>query len=91
VNDALNSKSEPKATDYWRSNLRVLAILLPIWAVAGFGLGIIFVEPLNRLRVAGFPLGFWFAQQGAIWIFVALILVYAVWMDRIERRHRREP
>ena len=91
MKDALNSKSEPKATDYWRSNLRVLAILLPIWAVAGFGLGIIFVEPLNELRVAGFPLGFWFAQQGAIWIFVVLILVYAVWMDRIERRHRREP
>ena len=80
-------RSEPDR--YWRSNLRVLAVLLPIWAVAGFGLGIVFVEPLNALRVAGFPLGFWFAQQGSIGIFVVLILVYALWMDRIERRIRR--
>jgi putative solute:sodium symporter small subunit len=88
VTDATNSNS--RAAGYWRSNLRVLAILLPIWAVAGFGLGILFVEPLNALRIAGFPLGFWFAQQGAIWIFVTLILVYALWMDRIERQIRRE-
>lgn len=94
MKDGSNSRpdadEDANSTGYWRSNLRVLAILLPIWAVAGFGLGIVFVEPLNALRVAGFPLGFWFAQQGAIWIFVVLILVYAVWMDRIERRIRRE-
>ena len=81
---------DSESNRYWRSNLRVLARLLPIWAVAGFGLGIVFVEPLNALRIGGFPLGFWFAQQGAIWIFVVLILVYALWMDRIERRIRRE-
>ena len=75
---------------YWRSNLRVLAVLLCVWAVAGFGLGIVFVLPLNEIRIGGFPLGFWFAQQGAILIFVVLILVYAVWMDRIEKRMRVE-
>ena len=81
---------DSESNRYWRSNLRVLARLLPIWAVAGFGLVIVFVEPLNALRIGGFPLGFWFAQQGALWIFVVLILVYALWMDRIERRIRRE-
>ena len=76
------------STSYWRSNLRVLAVLLAIWALAGFGLGIVFVEPLNAFRIGGFPLGFWFSQQGSIGIFVILILVYALWMDRIERRFR---
>ena len=75
---------DPRA--YWRTNLRILAILLTIWALAGFGLGIVAVPWLNELRVAGFPLGFWFAQQGSIVVFVLLILVYAVWMDRVERR-----
>jgi len=73
---------------YWPRNLRVLAVLLALWALAGFGLGIVFVEPLNAFRIGGFPLGFWFAQQGSILIFVVLILVYALWMDRIERRIR---
>ena len=72
---------------YWRENLRVLAILLAIWFACSFGLGILFVEPLNAIRIAGFPLGFWFAQQGSIYVFVALILVYALWMDRVDRRH----
>ena len=75
---------------YWRSNLRVLTALLSIWAVAAFGLGVVFVEPLNAFQLGGFPLGFWFAQQGSILIFVLLILVYAISMDRIEKRMRGE-
>ena len=71
---------------YWRANLRVMAILLSIWFVVSYGLGILLVEPLNRIRVGGFPLGFWFAQQGAIYVFVALTFVYARWMDRIDAR-----
>jgi putative solute:sodium symporter small subunit len=78
--------SDSRARSYWRSNLRVLGVLLSIWAVAAFGLGIVFVEPLNRFQLGGFPLGFWFAQQGSILIFVVLILVYALWMDRIDDR-----
>jgi putative solute:sodium symporter small subunit len=70
---------------YWRRNLRLLAILLVIWFAGSFGLGILLVEPLNRIHVGGFPLGFWFAQQGSIYIFVLLILVYAVAMDRVDR------
>ncbi len=72
---------------HWRRNLRLLTVLLAIWFACSFGLGILFVEPLNRIQVGGFPLGFWFAQQGSIYIFIALILVYAVSMDRVDRRY----
>ncbi len=78
-------RSDPSG--YWRANVRILAILLSIWFVSSFGLGIFFVEPLNTLSLGGFPLGFWFAQQGSIYIFILLILVYARWMDRIDRRY----
>ena len=80
------SKESGDPRVYWHTNLRILAILLAAWAIAGFGLGIIAVPRLNAIHVAGFPLGFWFAQQGSIVIFVALILVYALQMDRVERR-----
>ena len=82
----MSQPDDSNAKAYWRSNLRVLAVLLSIWAVAAFGLGIVFVERLNAFRIGGFPVGFWFAQQGSILIFVALILVYALWMDRIDTR-----
>ena len=75
---------------YWRAHLRVLGILLLIWFGASFGLGILFVRPLNALMLGGFPLGFWFAQQGSILVFVALIFVYARWMDRLDARLRRD-
>jgi len=78
---------ERRDTEYWRENLRLLGALLVIWFTSSFGLGILFVETLNRVHVGGFPLGFWFAQQGAIYIFIVLILVYALWMDRIDARH----
>ncbi len=75
------------ARAHWRDNRRVMLVLLTAWFVVSYGLGIVFVEPLNQLRLGGFPLGFWFAQQGSIYVFVVLILVYALWMDRIDRRH----
>jgi len=71
---------------HWRANRRLMAALLVVWFVVPYGLGIVFVEPLNRFRLGGFPLGFWFAQQGSIYVFVVLIAVYAVGMDRIDRR-----
>lgn len=64
-----------------------MAALLVVWFVVPFGLGIVFVEPLNRFQLAGFPLGFWFAQQGAIYVFIVLVLVYALWMRRLDREH----
>ena len=72
---------------YWRANLRIMAILLAVWFFCSYGLGILWVEPLNALSIAGFPLGFWFAQQGSIYIFVVLIAVYVFWMDRLDREH----
>jgi putative solute:sodium symporter small subunit len=72
---------------HWRDNLRIMAVLLVIWFIASYLLGIVFVEALNTIVIGGFPLGFWFAQQGSIYIFMLLILIYAVWMDRVDRRH----
>ncbi len=69
---------------YWRRNLRLMAVLLSIWALVSFGAGILFVEPLNNIVIAGFPLGFWFAQQGSILTFVGLIAVYVWRMDKLD-------
>jgi putative solute:sodium symporter small subunit len=70
--------------EYWRRNLRLMAILLVIWFTVSFVFGILLVERLNEIVIAGFPLGFWFAQQGSIYVFVVLILVYAKRMDRLD-------
>ena len=70
--------------EYWRRNLRLMAILLTIWFTVSFVFGILLVEQLNRIVIGGFPLGFWFAQQGSIYTFVVLILVYAKRMDRLD-------
>jgi putative solute:sodium symporter small subunit len=75
---------------YWRSNLQWMLALLLVWALVGPGLSILFVETLNQFRLGGFPLGFWFAQQGSILVFVLLIGVYAVVMNRLDERHRRD-
>ncbi len=78
---------EPRARAYWRANLRVVAGLLVLWFAVSYGLGILLVELLNGTRLGGFPLGFWFAQQGSIYVFVVLILIYARRMDRLDKEH----
>ena len=70
--------------EYWRKNLRLMSVLLAIWAFVSYGCGILFVEPLNNLSVFGIPLGFWFAQQGSIVVFVILIAVYVWRMDKLD-------
>lgn len=75
---------------YWRKNLCVMAACLVVWAVAGLGCGVLFADTLNRFRLGGFPLGFWFAQQGSIVIFVLLILVYGLILNRLDAAHHRE-
>jgi putative solute:sodium symporter small subunit len=81
------SQNQPDPRGYWRANLRLVASLLIIWAFVSFGLSIGFVESLNTFRVGGFPLGFWFAQQGSIYTFIALVFIYAVASDRLARRY----
>lgn len=71
---------------YWRRQLQRTVILLLIWAITGFGLSILFVEELNLVMIGGMPLGFWMAQQGSIYIFILLILVYALLSDRADRK-----
>jgi len=69
---------------YWKKNLSLMIVLLSIWAIVSYGFGIIFVDQLNAIKIAGFPLGFWFAQQGAIYIFVALIFIYYFIMKKVD-------
>ncbi|CAN5889025.1 MAG: DUF4212 domain-containing protein [Euzebyales bacterium] len=70
--------------EYWRKNLQLMIALLAVWFVVSFLAGIVFVEQLNTVVINGFPLGFWFAQQGSIYVFVVLIFVYALRMDRLD-------
>lgn len=72
---------------YWRANLKLGAVLLVIWFLVSFGFGILLVEPLNRIPFFGFKLGFWWAQQGAIYVFIVLIFVYAAAMKRLDRKY----
>ena len=81
------SSGRARHRDYWRSNVRLIAGLLVIWASVAFGFGLLLAPALNLWRLGRLPLGFWWAQQGAIVIFVGLIFVYAWRMDRLDRRH----
>lgn len=76
----------PNLKNYWRKNVQYLLILLSIWFVASYGCGVLFVDALNNVRLGGFKLGFWFAQQGSIYVFVALIFVYVALMNRLDRK-----
>lgn len=76
-------KSQAQA--YWKRNLRLLAILLIIWFVVSFGFGILLAGPLNGIKIAGFKLGFWFAQQGSIFVFILLIFYYVRAMNKLDK------
>ena len=75
-----------KNDEYWKSNLRIVFSLLVIWFIASFGFGIIFSDMLDQIKVGGFKLGFWFAQQGSIYVFVLIIFVYVWLMKRLDKR-----
>lgn len=72
---------------YWRANQRLMMICLVIWFVVSYGFGIFLVEPLNNIQIFGYKLGFWFAQQGSIYVFLALIFFYAKRMNKLDREH----
>ena len=80
-----NKKSS--TTNYWKTNLKYLIILLSIWFTVSFGFGILLVDELNSIRMAGFKLGFWFAQQGSIFVFVILIFVYIKLMNKLDNQY----
>lgn len=73
--------------EYWSKNLRLLGILLVIWFLVSYGCGILFADALNGISIGGYKLGFWFAQQGAIYVFVALIFVYVNQMNKLDREY----
>ena len=75
---------------YWKTNLKYLVILLSIWFTVSYGLGILLADQLNQIQMGGFKLGFWFAQQGAIFIFVILIFVYIYLMNRLDRKFKNK-
>lgn len=70
---------------YWKKNIRILLTLLAIWFIVSFGFGILLVDQLNQFNMGGFKLGFWFAQQGSIYFFVALIFIYVVRMNQLDK------
>jgi len=78
--------NEQLAKQYWKKNIKYLIILLSIWFTVSFGFGIILIDELNQFKIGGFKLGFWFAQQGSIYVFVALILVYILLMNRLDKK-----
>lgn len=84
--ETLLMKNEEIARKYWLQNLKYLSILLLIWFVVSYGFGILWVDNLNKIKIGGFKLGFWFAQQGSIYIFVLLIFVYVYLMNRLDEK-----
>ena len=75
-----------KNQSYWKSNLKVVLSLLSLWFIASYGFGIIFSNFLDQIKIGGFKLGFWFAQQGSIYGFVILIFIYVIAMHRLEKK-----
>ncbi|MCD6596266.1 MAG: DUF4212 domain-containing protein [Bacteroidales bacterium] len=72
---------------YWKTNLKYLGILLSIWFIVSYLFGILLVDELNHIKMGGFKLGFWFAQQGSIYVFVILIIIYIKLMNKLDKKY----
>lgn len=81
------SEKQKNASAYWKENVKYLSILLIIWFLVSYGCGILFKDALNEIRLGGFKLGFWFAQQGSIYVFVILIFVYVRIMNKLDKKY----
>jgi len=79
-----------KSDQYWGSNIKIVISLLIVWFIASFGFGILFSESLDQIKIGGFKLGFWFAQQGSIYVFVVIIFLYVWLMKRLDRKLSEE-
>ena len=82
------NKTMNNQNTYWKTNLKYLMILLSVWFTVSFGFGILLVDTLNQFHIGGFKLGFWFAQQGSIYVFVILIFVYIFLMNRLDKKFK---
>ena len=78
--------SEDAGKAYWYAVLKLVGIMLAIWFVVGYGFGILFADALNGIKLGGYPMGFWWAQQGSMYVFVALIFIYSKLMEGIDRK-----
>lgn len=76
-----------KAKSYWKENTKYVLILLLIWFLVSFGAGVILKDALNTIKIGGFKLGFWFAQQGSMYVFVVLIFVYVYLMNKLDKKY----
>ncbi|MEF3079011.1 DUF4212 domain-containing protein [Winogradskyella poriferorum] len=81
------SEKQKNASAYWKENVKYLSILLIIWFIVSYGCGILFKDALNEIKLGGFKLGFWFAQQGSIYVFVILIFVYVRIMNKLDKKY----
>jgi putative solute:sodium symporter small subunit len=88
--EPLDPQTQKGVERYWRNNKRIIAILLAVWFLVSFVLAILLVEPLNQFKLGGFPLGFWIGQQGAIYVFIFLILTYCLLMEYGDRKFHLE-
>ncbi|HFE48497.1 MAG TPA: DUF4212 domain-containing protein [Chromatiaceae bacterium] len=77
---------DTQAKQYWRANLRLVAVLLTIWFICSYLFGILLVDQLNTIKVGGAGLGFWFAQQGSIYTFLVLIFIYVIRMNALDKK-----
>ena len=78
--------SEEAGKAYWYTVLKLVAVMLAIWFIVGYGFGILFADALNGIKVGGYPFGFWWAQQGSMYVFVALIFIYAKLMGNLDKK-----
>jgi len=81
------SEEQKNLNSYWRTNLKYLLVLLIIWFAVSYGFGILLVDQLNTVKLGGFKLGFWFAQQGSIFTFVILIFIYVYLMNKLDKKY----
>ena len=79
---------EQKRKAYWQANIRLMLALLSVWFLVSFGFGILLVDPLNEISFFGFKFGFWWAQQGSIYVFVVLIFIYSALMKKIDKQYK---
>ena len=83
--------TSPRLPNYWRQNTALIRTLLIVWGLVSLIFSILLVKPLNQIPIGNLPLGFWMAQQGSIFVFVALIFIYAKQMDKLDRQYNANP